>query len=208
MARGQINEGVQFVVDLADVICDYNNMIKEQITSTLKEHLRFPDFTDHLQQRGIADVVETLCLQILEANLDDVQPPKSRRSIEDINVGDVYVDIKTSDASLDFKMPNLISIDRLRKLDKELIYTFVIYNACENTIDRIFSLSVYELNWDHLAIQNLGKGQLQIKNMTKFLRSPKSSLEKEEWKQKLKSKAIEFYGKVKVDAQKRQDEWR
>ena len=189
-------------------MCYYNNMIKEQITNTLNEHLEFPDFTDHLQQRGIADVVETLCLQILTDNLDDVRPPKSRRSIEDINIGDVYVDIKTSDVSLDFKMPNLISIDRLRKLDKELIYTFVIYDAYKNTINKVFSLSVYELNWDHLAIQNLGKGQLQIKNMTEFLRSPKSSLGREEWKQKLKFKAIEFYGKVKADAQKRQDEWR
>lgn len=181
-------------------------MLKNKIDLLLKENLRFPESTK-LQQRGIADKIEFTCLDILRENCDNVSNPTSRRSIEDINIDNTYVDIKTSDMSLAFKMPNLISIDRLKKLDKELIYTFVIYDSENKNIKQVFSLSIYDLNWDHLAIQNLGKGQLQIKSMEKFLESPCGGVTKEQWIAVLKEKAIEFYKKVENDAKKRQQEW-
>jgi len=181
-------------------------MLNRQITKVLKENLQFPESTN-LQQRGIADKIEDQCAEVLKQNFEDVTPPRSRRSIEDVNVGDVYVDIKTSDAALNFKMPNMISIDRLRKLDKDLIYSFVIYDSDKKAILDTFSLYVYELNWEHLAIQNLGKGQLQIKNMAEFLKSPTSNMTKDQWLSTLQEKAIDFYRKVQNDAMKRQAEW-
>lgn len=181
-------------------------MIKHKITKCLKEKLTFPDIKG-IQQRGIADKIESACNQILNEDFDDVRPAKSRRSIEDLNIGNIYVDHKTSDVALDFKMPNMISIDRLKKLDRELIYNFVIYDSNEKKIIDTFALTVYELNWDHLKIQNLGKGQLQITSMAEFLKSPKTNLTKEEWLNKLKEEAISFYKKVQKDAEKRQKEW-
>jgi hypothetical protein len=181
-------------------------MIKSKITEILKQNLKYPE-VENLQQRGIADKVEEMCNTIIKNNFDNVLPPTSRRSIEDISIGNVYVDHKSSDAALDFKMPNMISIARLIKLDRPLIYNFIIYNSKEKRILKTFALDIFELNWDHLKIQNLGKGQLQIINMAKFLKTPTTNMSKEEWLSKLKSEAILFYKKVQQDAEKRQKEW-
>lgn len=181
-------------------------MIKSKLTEVLSLNLKFPD-SKNLQQRGIADKIEDACNQIISENFDLVSPARSNRSIEDVNIGNVYVDHKSSDAARDFKMPNLISIDRLRKLDRELIYNFIVYDSKQKVILKTFALDVYELNWDHLKIQNLGKGQLQIVNMAKFIKSPKTELTKSEWLARLKTEAVAFYKKVQRDAQKREHEW-
>lgn len=181
-------------------------MINSRLNEVLKEHLKFPE-SKNLQQRGIADKIEDACNEIIKANFANVELPRSRRSIEDINVEGAYVDHKSSDAALDFKMPNMISIDRLRKLDRELIYNFIIYDSNKKIIVDTFALNVYELNWDHLKIQNLGKGQLQISSMAKFLESPTTTMSKKEWLNKLKEEAILFYKKVQKDAEKRQQSW-
>jgi hypothetical protein len=181
-------------------------MLKTQLTSLLKQNLTFPE-SKNLQQRGIADKIEEACNAIINENFEDVKPAKSRRSIEDINIGNAYVDHKSSDAALDFKMPNLISIARLKKLDRELIYNFIIYNSNTKEIIDTFALNVYELNWDHLQIENLGKGQLQISNMAKFLTSPKTTLTKEEWQTRLKIEAIKFYKNLIKKTEKNITEW-
>lgn len=181
-------------------------MIKEKLEKDLKANLVFPE-SKNLQQRGIADKIEDACNQIIKSNFQEVKPAKSRRSIEDINIGNTYVDHKTSDAALDFKMPNLISIDRLMKLDRPLIYNFVIYNSNDKKILDIFALEIYELNWDYLKIQNLGTGQLQITSMAEFLKNPKTSMTKEEWLERLKSEAITFYNKLIEKTKTRKKKW-
>lgn len=181
-------------------------MIKNKLTKVLTENLVFPE-SGNLQQRGIADRIEAACNDIIQKHFDDVLPARSRRSIEDITIGGVYVDHKTSDLALDFKMPNMISIDRLRRLDCDLIYNFVIYDSRTKSIVKTFALSVYELNWDYLKIQNLGKGQLQITNMAAFLQAPRSQLTVLEWKAKLRQEARSFYRKVQRDAERRMNEW-
>jgi hypothetical protein len=178
----------------------------DEITRIIKENLKFPE-SKNLQQRGIADKLEDACNEIIRSNFDNVKDATSRRSIEDITVKDTYIDHKTSDMSLNFKMPNMISIDRLKKLDKELIYNFIIYDSNKKEIVDTFALNIYELNWDYLKIQNLGKGQLQITNMEKFLQSPKTTLSKKEWLKKLKQEGIQFYKKAQKQAEKRQKEW-
>jgi hypothetical protein len=181
-------------------------MITKQLNNILGKCLKYPE-TSNLQQRGIADKIEDACNEIIKQNFDDVIDATSNRSIEDISIGNVYVDHKSSDESRNFKMPNMISVDRLKKLDRPLIYNFIIYNSKQKKILKTFALSVYELNWDHLKIQNLGKGQLQISNMSKFLQSPTTTMSKEEWLNRLKKEAILFYKKVQIDAEKRQKEW-
>ena len=95
----------------------------------------------------------------------------------------------------------------MKKLDRPLFYNFIVYDSKEKQIIKTFALNVYELNWDHLKIQNLGKGQLQIINMAKFLESPTTTMTKDLWLNKLKENAILFYKKVQKDAEKRQKEW-
>jgi hypothetical protein len=178
--------------------------MKEKLLLYLSSQLKFPE-TDKLQQRGIADKIEADCVEIIKANFSDVKPARSRKSVEDVTVDGCYVDIKTSDTALTFKMPNLISVIRLVNLDKPLYYVFISYNSEEKQILGILVIDVYELNWDHLQVQNLGVGQLQIVNMNKFMQSPSSSITKEQWLCNLKNKTISFYDKLikKTEARKK-----
>lgn len=182
----------------------------QQLDELLRAQLEYPE-SKNLQQRGIADKIEDECNCIIMKNLVGSTAARSRRSIEDINIllnnAPAYVDHKTSDEALKFKMPNMISIDRLKKLDRPLIYNFVIYNSEKKSIVKTFTLNVYELNWDYLKIQNLGKGQLQITNMKEFLTNPKTMLTKDQWLNKLQQEAVKFYNKVQRDSAKREADW-
>jgi hypothetical protein len=180
--------------------------MKEHLQSLLESRLVFPDDTN-LQQRGIADRIENDCNRIITEEFDNVTPARSRRSIEDIRIGDYYVDHKSSDASLKFKMPNLISIDRLRSLDKPLLFNFVTYDSKSKKILSVMVLDVYELDWNHLSIQNLGVGQLQIKNMTEFLKSPRTPLTKDEWIIELQNRVVIFYKKLIKKTEQRMNKW-
>ena len=75
-------------------------------------------------QRSIADMIENdIVDQIVEKG--GIRP-KSVRTIEDVSLNDVLIDVKTRDLSREFSMPNLISVDRLKKnKDKEIAYLFV-----------------------------------------------------------------------------------
>lgn len=183
-------------------------IIKQQLNECIKQNLRFPDATN-IQQRGIADKLEDACNVIIANKFGNmVKPAKSRRSIEDINIGDTYVDHKSSDAALDFKMPNMISIDRLMKLDRTLIYNFIVYDSVKHLIIDTFAVNVYELNWQHLKIQNLGAGQLQIGNMVEFLKSPTSNMSVADWKARLRDEAIKFYERLEKKTQSRKNKWK
>jgi len=181
-------------------------VLQKQIHKCLYGQLKFPE-SNQLQQRGIADKLEQQCNDILSSSFTDVVLATSRRSIEDITVNNCYIDHKTSDAALKFKMPNLISIDRLKKLDRPLIYNFVKYDSVQKTIIDILVLDVYDLNWDHLSIQNLGAGQLQIKSMVAFFESPKTSLTKDQWLDRLGKEAVSFYTKLIAKTEKRKNKW-
>lgn len=181
-------------------------LLKHQLSEYIEQNLKYPVQTG-LQQRGIADLFEDACNKIIKEHFQNVVDATSRRSIEDISIGQAYVDHKTSDQALEFKMPNLISIDRLRKLDRPLIYNFIIYNSRSQSIIKTLVLDVYELNWKYLKIQNLGKGQLQISSMSDFLKDPIYPGDKAAWIAELKTQAVQFYEKVKRDAEKRQKLW-
>ena len=181
-------------------------MLKDEIQNHLIQKLVYPDDTQ-LFQRGIADKIEQECNRILSESFIDSTPARSRRSIEDITINGCYVDHKTSDITLKFKMPNLISIDRLRRLDKPLMYNFVQYDSNQKKILNIMVMDVYELNWNHLKIENLGAGQLQIKNMEQFYKSPYTTLSKEEWLKQLHENAVIFYNKLIGKTEKRKRAW-
>jgi hypothetical protein len=178
-----------------------------QFNDIIAKNLVFPEISN-LQQRGIADKIEDQCNQIIMSNFANVTPARSRRSTEDITIGNTFIDHKTSDESLNFKMPNLISIHKLRRLKNDLVYNFVVYNSQTKVIVKTFALNLYELNWDHLHIQNLGAGQLQIKNMKNFLKSPRTTLNETEWKFRLNTEVLSFYENLIKKTNKRYQEWK
>jgi len=136
-------------------------------------------------QRGIGDIVEG---HVTDMVIDHVSrhslPARARkadtkRSVEDllVEIGGVtfYVDVKARDLDGTFSMPNLISIDRLEKLYRSganvLLLLMVEYSrdGDEIIVDEVRWSAIEEICWGSLAIQNLGKGQLQIRNAKRRL---------------------------------------
>ena len=178
------------------------------LRNTLSELIGNQIDSNGLQQRGIADKIEELvCNKIKTINRNGllVEDASSKRSLEDIQITDendnLYkLDIKTHDINADFSMPNMVSVARLLNFyqteTNNLAYIFVDYKE-ENNITEITNITiklVEELSWDMLAIQNLGKGQLQIKDMNSELIFIEPN--REVWVQQLKVNMIEHYNKT------------
>jgi len=178
-------------------------MLKEKIKQCLLEKLVYPQDTSEIQQRGIADIFEKRSCDALKETFSNTQDARGKKSTEDIMVENCYVDIKTSDVAGDMNMPNLISVNKLLKIDKPLYYVIIKYDSKQNNILDVLVLNVYDLNWDHLGFGNLGTGQMQIKNMEKFYESPTTDLSEAAWKKKFKEHAILFYQHLIEVTQKR-----
>lgn len=146
--------------------------------------------TEGAGQRAIADMIENIFV-------DDIVDqggvkPKSVRTIEDVSLNNVLIDIKTRDVNRSFSMPNLISIDRLRKnKDRTIRYVFVDYEVKDNEarIVKTTTKDIHEIPWECLAIQNLGLGQLQL---AKEINASYDG-SKEEWFDQLKVESRSFY---------------
>ena len=191
--------------------------MKNIINNILKDSIGKSFNTTNLQQRGVADVIEKyICEQIIK--IDDqnliIEESKTKKSLEDVQIKnnqELYkIDIKTHDINSDFSMPNLISVDRLKKFyendNNYIIYIFISYNTINNNtqIKNIQIRFIEELSWDILGIQNLGKGQLQIKNMNNQLIFVE--INRINWINTLKQNMIKFYKKQIEKTQKLIDE--
>jgi hypothetical protein len=99
--------------------------------------------TTNLQQRGVADVIEKyICEQITKIDNKEliIERSKTKRSLEDVQIKnnqELYkIDIKTHDLNSDFSMPNLISVDRLKKFyendNNHLMYIIISYTTNNN----------------------------------------------------------------------------
>jgi hypothetical protein len=103
-------------------------------------------------------------------------------------------------------MPNLISIDRLRKnKDRTIRYVFVDYEVKDNEarIVKVTTKDIHEIPWDCLAIQNLGLGQLQL---AKDIGSAVYSGSKVEWFDQLKAESYSFYERQIAKFEKKKKE--
>lgn len=149
--------------------------------------------TKGMGQRAIADIIENdFVQQIVEQG---GEKPKSVRTIEDVSLNDVLIDIKTRDVNRSFSMPNLISIDRLAKSkDRTIRYIFIDYEVNEDTAKVVgcYVKDIHTIPWECLAIQNLGLGQLQL------VKPPQEQVfsgTKDDWFETLRLKSIDFYTK-------------
>lgn len=190
----------------------------EIIVKKSNELVGFTFDTTNLQQRGVADKIEYFVNEkIGELHSDTiiVEDATSKKSIEDIqlvvNPYLIKIDTKSHDLNSAFSMPNLISIDKLRTFYKDdnhyLVYIFIDYITLNNvtTIKSVNVKLVEELSWDILAIQNLGKGQLQIKNMNNDLLCIPAN--RKEWMSTLKLNAYNYYEKLIEKVKKYQQSW-
>lgn len=155
-------------------------------------------------QRAIADMIENIFVEDI-VDQGGVKP-QSVRTIEDVSLDGVLIDIKTKDVDRSFSMPNLISIDRLRKnFDRTIRYVFIDYSVNDNEVSivGVTTKDIHEIPWDCLAIQNLGLGQLQL---AKDIGSAVYNGTKEEWFDQLKAESYSFYEKQIAKFEKKKKE--
>ena len=181
--------------------------IIKQIQGTLDKELpKEIPYEGGLMQRGIADIIEVIVSDILlnlkHQSIKESYEAKSKRSIEDVGLittdyDDIKIDIKTHDSNSDLSMPNLISISRLKKFydnDRNLLlYVFVKYISYGHSVQilDIQVKAVEQLNWECLTIGNLGKGQLQVKNMNEI--SFQNHMTRKDWMERLSYDVVIYY---------------
>jgi hypothetical protein len=171
--------------------------IKEVILSCLEGGLGTFELARGGQQRTVGDMIESMVSELI---MDCGHPgvavvrPRSRRSVEDVTMltehMTFYVDTKTHNVGAEFSMPNLTSVERLRRLladaEKDLVYVMVDYSVEGSmvTVTGYDVLHVWELDPGSLGVGALGKGQLQIKNANAGL--SKTDMGRSAWVEALK----------------------
>jgi hypothetical protein len=178
--------------------------IQESIDKELPKEITMVD--DGLMQRGIADIIEVkvsdIILKLKHQSIKESYEAKSKRSIEDVGIvtteyDDINIYIKTHDSKAELSMPNLISISRLKKFYKNdknlLLYVFVKYINFGHSIQilDVQVKSIEQLNWECLTIGNLGKGQLQVRNMNEI--SFQNHMTRNDWMERLSYDVVIYY---------------
>jgi hypothetical protein len=194
------------------------NGIKEHIKELLNQNLVDFELVDGGMQRTVGDLIENKISDILFNSTSELITEKrepSKKSIEDVTLvsGNVlyYVDPKTHDTNSDFSMPNLTSIDKIKKLfssdEQELIYVFVSYELNDGmvVISDIKVFFIWELDISILGVGALGKGQLQIKNANNELVFTNKG--KQEWYEDFKKLVQEYLKKQITKTNKQILEW-
>lgn len=187
--------------------CGNIKNMKKLIQELVSQNLSNFEVAPGSEQRSIGDLIEYKVQEIIiNSNSHDLIKetllPRSKKSIEDVSVIDSngihhYVDTKSHNINSNFSMPNLSSVEKLRKLllddDKTLIYVFVSYCVDSNmvSIQSIDVKYVWELNFSMLRIGSLGKGQLQISDMNKSLIFTDEG--KDSWFNRLKTTVNQYH---------------
>lgn len=182
-----------------------NNIIDliNQKIDKLKEFI----FDSKRIQRGVIEHIQILCYEQISGLIEEglvVTDTLSVKSIEDVEIkydNNVYkIDIKVHDISKDFSIPNLISIDKARKYLKKttnhIIYIFINYKINEDMVKivDIHVKPIESLDWSYLTIQNLGKGQLQLKSTDNIFFNDNTT--RKEWSDKLIKEGKEYYDRL------------
>jgi len=167
-----------------------------------------------IDQRGYASALEKQFTDTCKDNFE-CKEALSVRSTDDITIiwyeNGILTDYKTQDIDKAFSMPNLISIAVLKKKfwKEDILYTFQMYSSEQHKVLDSHSFYIWELPWEHLKIQNLGQGQLQIQSMKDFINNidNHSTLSKDQWYQELIKHGEIFYKNLKIKTDKRLEEW-
>jgi len=187
-----------------------------------------------VDQRGMADKIEAMArnhfkkIYPIGNPIYEYHDPKTVRSIDDFSLFHktrananqiVLKDVKSHDMDRSFSMPNLISGERLFKLysDKDNYFGLAIidYEANPNTPEGRFSgnkiitnaraMLIEEIDWSCLHIQNLGTGQIQIKNLGNEI--IKFNGTRQDWLDEFYRAMIEFSEHTIIKIEKRQKKW-
>lgn len=159
-------------------------------------------------QKGIAEHIQVLCYEQISGLNDEgliVIDTLATKSIEDVEIkynDELYkIDIKPHDITKDLSIPNLISIDKARKYLKKqtnhIVYVFMDYKISDDmvTITNVIVKPIECLDWSYLTIQNLGKGQIQLKSPATGLFF-NDNISRKEWLDRLIKEGKEYYDRL------------
>lgn len=183
-----------------------------EVAKKIKNHLNsVPDYLSEqtaTSPRATGDAIESLIADKLDQFLEDwcieYSADFERRAMADIAFTDkegfyCMVDVKTHREDTKFNMPNLTSVDRLKKFyrdDKNVFaLIFVKYAVQGNKVtvtDVIFG-PIESLNWECLTIGSLGAGQIQIANSNNV--KVKNNFSRKQWMQTFCDTMLNFYPK-------------
>jgi len=153
---------------------------------------------------NIKDIINTNLLELNDIGLLVSGKIGNRRTFEDIEIKDdlnLYkIDINTHNIDKVISLPSLMSIKRakdfLTNYNNFIIYIFIDYKYIDNKINiiNIHVQNIESLDWSYLSIQNLGKGQLQLKNISELTFN--NNVTRREWLNILKNKGSEYYNNL------------
>lgn len=171
---------------------------------------------NYYSQSDIFGFLTKMCIdEILKLNDELVYVSLNTNGDIDLKINDekYLFDIKTQDINKTYSFPNLLSIKKAKDLltnDKQhLYYIFVEYEDLSNKIriDNIRVQKIESFEWSYLYIQNIGRGQLQIKNITRNEFQFNNQITRSEWLNTLKEKGIEYYDSLMLKVVEYKTEW-
>jgi len=175
----------------------------------------------------ISDLKTVITESLLELNgVDNLQiiGKSNIRSFQDIEIVDndkLYkIDINMHDIKKVISLPSLMSIKRAKDFltdsNNYITYIFVDYYITtvgddddSREIIKIKKISVQNiesLDWSYLSIQNLGKGQLQMKNISTEL-TFNNDITRKEWLAILKKKGSIYYENLLLKITEYKSKW-
>ena len=123
------------------------------------------------------------------------------------------IDINTHDVEKVISLPSLMSIKRakdfLSNYNNFITYIFVDYKMLSENDFEIINIQVQNietLDWSYLSIQNLGKGQLQMKNVSDKL-TFNNNITRREWLSTLNQKGSEYYNNLLLKITEYKTKW-
>ena len=187
--------------------CDERSLQKLILDSLVHlDDLAQMEFGSH---RTSADQIEHSVRAMLLGADARFKPPASARSSGDVLYqGDVlcHINIKSTDTTKQFHMPNLISANSLSKiLARGETYYLVRILHHGGKISAKEAWDIRDISWENLQIGALGAGQIQIRNGLTPLTMHQGS--EKDWMDQWYRMMVSYYQKEITKAQKRMLQW-
>lgn len=137
---------------------------------------------------------------------NEIKINQNLRSFDDFEIIDndnhYKIDINIYDMNRSISFPSLLSIQRAKSFllnkNNHIIYIFVGYKTTDykSSIYTIDVQNIEALDWKYLSIQNLGKGQIQMKTISPEKLIFNDKMSRTEWLNILNKKGDEYYDKL------------
>lgn len=117
-------------------------------------------------------------------------------------------DIKVYNENSSSSVSNLMSINRIKNtLENNSEIYFIFIKHVDGVITDIQLQPIYSLKWSYILIQNLGKGQMQIKNLSNYT-SYDTFKTKEIWLSEFKDRVLTYYDKLILKITENKSDWK